>query len=101
MDSLQRTVVQLWTPVNFFWYVVVANLLVELLDIYLQYRQHRIYRTQKKLPIELAPYVEEANFEKARLYNLEKSNFSFVTKLFNIVQKNVGFVCLDCPDSRN
>lgn len=91
MDAFQRKVVQLWTPVNFFWYVVLANLSVELLDIYIQYRQHRIYKTQKKVPAELIPYVNEGDFEKSRRYNLDKSNFSFVTKLFSIVQKNVSF----------
>lgn len=37
----------------------------------------------------MAQYVDEDNFSKARIYNLDKSNFGFIRDLFGLIQKNV------------
>ncbi|KAF7490432.1 CAAX prenyl protease 1 -like protein [Sarcoptes scabiei] len=76
-----------WTPINFFYYALISNILISLWDLYLHYRQHRIYKSQPKLPIDLAPYMDEESFNKARLYNLDKSNFGIIHEVFNIFMK--------------
>ncbi|KPM05417.1 prenyl protease-like protein 1 [Sarcoptes scabiei] len=78
-----------WTPINFFYYALISNILISLWDLYLHYRQHRIYKSQPKLPIDLAPYMDEESFNKARLYNLDKSNFGIIHEVFNIFMKMV------------
>ena len=48
-----------------------------------------MYNQKHKVPVELAQYVDEDNFSKARLYNLDKSNFGFVRDFFGLIQKNI------------
>lgn len=41
------------------------------------------------MPIELAPYIDEDNFAKSRLYNIDKSNYGFFRELFGLLHKSV------------
>uniref|UniRef100_A0A8C5GVC1 CAAX prenyl protease n=1 Tax=Gouania willdenowi TaxID=441366 RepID=A0A8C5GVC1_GOUWI len=52
-------------------------------EAYLSYRQRKIYRTTKHVPQELDNIMDSETFEKSRLYQLDKSNFSFWSGLYS------------------
>lgn len=52
-------------------------------DTYLSKRQRKIYNDSKTVPSELSGVVDQETFDKARLYNLDKSNFGFWSGLWN------------------
>ncbi|XP_056445911.1 CAAX prenyl protease 1 homolog [Gadus chalcogrammus] len=56
---------------------------VYLWEAYLSYRQRRIYRSTTRVPQELGKIMDTDTFEKSRLYQLDKSNFSFWSGLYS------------------
>ncbi|CAL8300824.1 unnamed protein product [Boreogadus saida] len=56
---------------------------VYLWEAYLSYRQRRIYRSTTQVPQELGKIMDTDTFEKSRLYQLDKSNFSFWSGLYS------------------
>uniref|UniRef100_A0A3Q3WFB5 CAAX prenyl protease n=1 Tax=Mola mola TaxID=94237 RepID=A0A3Q3WFB5_MOLML len=52
-------------------------------EAYLSYRQRRIYRSTTHVPQELGKIMDSETFEKSRLYQLDKSNFSFWSGLYS------------------
>ena len=45
----------------------------------------------KKVPIELQDVLDEETFEKARLYQLDKSTFGFWSGLYSQIEMTVSF----------
>ncbi|XP_021440110.2 CAAX prenyl protease 1 homolog [Oncorhynchus mykiss] len=66
-----------------FYAVLVFSWTVYLWEAYLAYRQRRIYRSTMHVPQELGKIMDTDTFEKSRLYQLDKSNFSFWSGLYS------------------
>ncbi|KFB37512.1 hypothetical protein ZHAS_00004736 [Anopheles sinensis] len=57
-------------------YSIILFLLLEsLIEIYLTFRQLRVYHGSKTVPKELRDVMDAETFEKARLYGLDKANY--------------------------
>ncbi|XP_061751917.1 CAAX prenyl protease 1 homolog [Nerophis ophidion] len=66
-----------------FYAVLVFSALVHLWEDYLAHRQRKIYRSITHVPQELIKIIDSETFEKSRLYQLDKSNFSFWSGLYS------------------
>nr|XP_057946485.1 CAAX prenyl protease 1 homolog [Doryrhamphus excisus] len=66
-----------------FYGVLVFSGLVYLWEDYLAHRQRKIYRSTTHVPHELEKIIDSETFEKSRLYQLDKSNFSFWSGLYS------------------
>lgn len=58
-------------------------------DADLSVLQRRIYRSTTHVPQELGKIMDSATFEKSRLYQLDKSNFSFWSGLYSETEGTV------------
>ncbi|WAR07128.1 FACE1-like protein [Mya arenaria] len=76
-------------PESIFWAVFVFMWLVYLWETYLSYRQRELYRTVIKIPQNLAGVMDQETFEKARLYNLDKSNFGFYVGIWGEIEHSL------------
>lgn len=52
--------------------------------------QRELYRTVTKLPEKLETVMDQETYEKARLYNLDKSNFGFWVGLWGEIEHSVS-----------
>lgn len=52
--------------------------------------QRTVYRTTTHVPLELGPIMDSETFEKSRLYQLDKSAFSFWSGLYSEVEGTVS-----------
>lgn len=68
---------------HIFYAVLGFSWTVYLWEAYLSSRQRRIYRTTTRVPEELSKIMDSDTFEKSRLYQLDKSNFSFWSGLYS------------------
>uniref|UniRef100_A0A3Q2U188 CAAX prenyl protease n=1 Tax=Fundulus heteroclitus TaxID=8078 RepID=A0A3Q2U188_FUNHE len=66
-----------------FYAVLGFSWTVYLWEAYLSYRQRSVYRTTTHVPQELGKIMDPDTFEKSRLYQLDKSNFSFWSGLYS------------------
>lgn len=76
-------------PVTIFYAVFVFMWLVYLWESYLSYRQRELYRTVTKLPEKLESVMDQETYEKARLYNLDKSNFGFWVGIWGEIEHSL------------
>uniref|UniRef100_A0A672I983 CAAX prenyl protease 1 N-terminal domain-containing protein n=1 Tax=Salarias fasciatus TaxID=181472 RepID=A0A672I983_SALFA len=74
---------------HIFYAVLGFSWAVYLWEAYLSYRQRRIYRTTRHVPHELSKIMDSETFEKSRLYQLDKSNFSFWSGLYSETEGTV------------
>lgn len=58
-------------------------------DLYLSYRQRKILKSVREVPEVLKNIIDHETFEKARLYSLDKSNFSFWSSLYTQVEQTI------------
>lgn len=70
-------------PENVFRFTIIFLWLTYLWEIYLSSRQRKVYSTVVSAPPELAGVIDQETFQKARLYNLEKSSFGFWAGIWN------------------
>lgn len=66
-----------------FYAVLGFSWTVYLWEAYISYRQRRIYRATTQVPPELGQIMDNETFQKSRLYQLDKSNFSFWSGLYS------------------
>uniref|UniRef100_A0A8C7NXE8 CAAX prenyl protease n=2 Tax=Oncorhynchus mykiss TaxID=8022 RepID=A0A8C7NXE8_ONCMY len=78
-----ETILNLPIENKIFYAVLVFSWTVYLWEAYLAYRQRRIYRLTMHVPQELGKIMDTDTFEKSRLYQLDKSNFSFWSGLYS------------------
>ncbi|KAI4804009.1 hypothetical protein KUCAC02_025654 [Chaenocephalus aceratus] len=71
-----------------FYAVLGFSWTVYLWEAYLSYRQS-IYRSTTHVPQELGKIMDSETFEKSRLYQLDKSNFSFWSGLYSETEGDV------------
>nr|XP_058962488.1 CAAX prenyl protease 1 homolog [Pocillopora verrucosa] len=65
--------------VGFLW-------LTYLWENYLSYRQHKVLKYTKDVPDELKDTLDHESFEKARVYQLDRSSFGFVSGAYSQVE---------------
>ncbi|KAM4805538.1 CAAX prenyl protease 1 homolog isoform X1 [Urocitellus parryii] len=66
--------------------VLLFSWTVYLWETFLAQRQRRIYKTTTRVPPELGQIMDAETFEKSRLYQLDKSTFSFWSGLYSEVE---------------
>ncbi|KAM4702193.1 CAAX prenyl protease 1 homolog [Discoglossus pictus] len=66
-----------------FYSVLLFSWLVYVWEAYLANRQRYIYRTTTHVPAELENIMDPETFQKSRLYQLDKSTFSFWSGLYS------------------
>ncbi|XP_010624212.1 CAAX prenyl protease 1 homolog isoform X1 [Fukomys damarensis] len=66
--------------------VLLFSWTVYLWETFLAQRQRRIYKTTTHVPLELEQIMDSETFEKSRLYQLDKSTFSFWSGLYSEVE---------------
>lgn len=69
--------------------VLLFSWTVYLWEAYLAYRQRLVYRTTTHVPSELGNIMDAETFEKSRLYQLDKSTFSFWSGLYSEVEGTI------------
>ncbi|XP_077587968.1 CAAX prenyl protease 1 homolog [Stigmatopora nigra] len=74
---------QLPVEKQIFYAVLGFSWTVYLWEAYLAHRQRKIYRSTRNVPQELGKIIDSETFEKSRLYQLDKSNFSFWSGLYS------------------
>lgn len=65
-------------------YIILTNIFADV-----SAEQRRIYRSTTHVPHELGKIMDSATFEKSRLYQLDKSNFSFWSGLYSEIEGTV------------
>ncbi|XP_068125047.1 CAAX prenyl protease 1 homolog [Hyperolius riggenbachi] len=71
---------------HIFCAVLLFSWLVYVWEAYLASRQRKIYRNTTHVPAELGNIMDPETFEKSRLYQLDKSTFSFWSGLYSEVE---------------
>ncbi|KAK2154688.1 hypothetical protein LSH36_260g02000 [Paralvinella palmiformis] len=74
------------TTIDIFYSVLVFIWILYIWETYLSSRQHHLYKTSLHVPAELNDVLDPETFEKARLYQLDKSNFGFWSGLFSQIE---------------
>uniref|UniRef100_A0A8C5LIZ4 CAAX prenyl protease n=1 Tax=Jaculus jaculus TaxID=51337 RepID=A0A8C5LIZ4_JACJA len=74
------------TEKRIFGAVLLFSWAVYLWETFLAQRQRRIYKTTTRVPPELGQIMDSETFEKSRLYQLDKSTFSFWSGLYSEVE---------------
>lgn len=54
-------------------------------ELYLDIRQHNVYKSTKNVPKELKDSINQETFEKSRAYALDKSSFSIVKEVYSVI----------------
>ncbi|KAM6335265.1 CAAX prenyl protease 1 homolog isoform 3-T3 [Alca torda] len=91
---------ELWAELpaekRIFCSVLLFSWAVYLWEAFLAHRQRRVYRTTTHVPQELGQIMDSETFEKSRLYQLDKSTFSFWSGLYSEVEgTTLGFFFKD------
>ncbi|CAH3186717.1 unnamed protein product [Porites evermanni] len=63
--------------------VVLFLWLTYLWENYLGYRQHKVLKHTKDVPVELKDALDHESFEKARVYQLDRSSFGFYSGAYS------------------
>ncbi|KFM64976.1 CAAX prenyl protease 1-like protein, partial [Stegodyphus mimosarum] len=74
-----------WSPEGIMTAIIAFTWVVYIWEAYLSYRQHVVMQKVTSVPPELAGVMDQTTYNKARLYNLDKSRFSFVSSLYEQV----------------
>lgn len=66
-------------------------------ELYLSHRQRQLYKNVLKAPKELDSVLDQETFDKARLYQLEKSNFGFWCDIYSQIEMTAILVLGGIP----
>lgn len=81
--KMLQSVADLSISYKIFYSVLLFSWTVYLWEAYLAYRQRKVYRSTTHVPTELGNIMDTETFEKSRLYQLDKSTFSFWSGLYS------------------
>lgn len=76
----------------YFLLVLGLSNLAYLVNTYVDWRQFRVFKTQKKAPKEVASLCTAEEYEKSRVYGLDKARFGLLTSFVGQVQTNVFLI---------
>ncbi|XP_051628218.1 CAAX prenyl protease 1 homolog isoform X1 [Manacus candei] len=92
---------ELWAELpaerRIFCSVLLFSWAVYLWEAFLAHRQRRVYRTTTHVPQELGQIMDSETFEKSRLYQLDKSTFSFWSGLYSEIEGTMILLCGGIP----
>ncbi|XP_072275019.1 CAAX prenyl protease 1 homolog [Pyxicephalus adspersus] len=80
-----------------FYAVLLFSWVVYMWEAYLASRQRKVYRTTTHVPAELGNIMDPETFEKSRLYQLDKSTFSFWSGLYSEIEGTLILVLGGIP----
>lgn len=68
-------------------------------ELFLGYRQYKVYKTTKCIPYELKDNLKKETFEKSRLYEMDKSKLGFMSGIYSQIEATLiltlgGIPCL-------
>ncbi|ODM97478.1 CAAX prenyl protease 1 [Orchesella cincta] len=72
-------------PTAIYWMIVSGVWISYLFRLYLCWRQRRVLLNSSQIPNRLKNRMTPETFEKARLYEMDKINFSIVSKVYRLV----------------
>ncbi|XP_033635825.1 CAAX prenyl protease 1 homolog [Asterias rubens] len=75
-------------PKTIFQAIFVFFWVVYLWESYLSFRQRQVYRNTKQVPAPLRDTLDHETFEKARVYQLDKSSFGFWHGVFSQLESS-------------
>jgi STE24 endopeptidase len=73
------------TPTQIYWSIVACMWIEYFFELYLCYRQNKVYTTRKTIPPELSGNMDQETFEKSRLYGMDKNRFTVISDLYGMV----------------
>jgi len=81
------------------YYILVLGLsnAAYLFNTYVEWRQYRVYTMVKKAPKEVSSMCTAEEFEKSRVYGLDKARFGLVNNFFGQVQTNAFLILSALP----
>ncbi|XP_039288141.1 CAAX prenyl protease 1 homolog [Nilaparvata lugens] len=82
------------TEHTIFYGIIIFMWMETIWGLYLSLRQRRIYKKSVEVPSELKEIVNKETFEKARVYGLDRNNFSMVKEVIGGVT-TTGLLMLD------
>lgn len=88
LQSLSSSV----TPEGIFLFVIGFSWAVYIWETYLAFRQYTVCKKNASVPPELAGVLDHDTYNKARLYRLDKSRFSFASSLWEQIFQTVVLV---------
>ncbi|XP_043362175.1 CAAX prenyl protease 1 homolog isoform X4 [Dermochelys coriacea] len=92
---------ELWAELTMekriFCSVLLFSWVVYLWEAFLARRQRKVYRTTTHVPWELGQIMDSETFEKSRLYQLDKSTFSFWSGLYSELEGTLILLCGGIP----
>lgn len=86
-----------WTKDGIFQFVIFFTWITFIWDLYLSFRQYRIYQNVQRVPHELAGVLDQETFSKARAYNVDKTKFGFWSNSWNQILSTCVLVLNGIP----
>ncbi|KAI1699668.1 peptidase family m48 domain-containing protein [Ditylenchus destructor] len=92
------------TPDAIFWSLIFLYWASVIWDLYLSFRQYKVHLDCAKRPDSVSEIISEEDYDKARLYSLDKHRFGFAKTVFQCLQTTILFIilpgiwelCIDC-----
>ncbi len=78
-----------FSPNQYFTLIVGLSNFAYVMNTYVNWRQYRVYKTQLNAPKEVASICTVEEYEKSRLYGLDKARFGLIQDLFSQVYTNI------------
>lgn len=66
--------------------------IMQLMIIFPLFFQHKVLKYTKDVPDELKDTLDHESFEKARVYQLDRSSFGFVSGAYSQVETTVRYI---------
>ncbi|XP_071956270.1 CAAX prenyl protease 1 homolog [Antedon mediterranea] len=85
------------SPESLFNSIVAFIWLAYIWETYLSFRQINVYKTATTVPAPLAGILKKETFEKARLYQLDKSNFGMWSGIYSQIETTLILVLGGIP----
>ncbi|XP_064473049.1 CAAX prenyl protease 1 homolog [Ornithodoros turicata] len=86
-----------WTPANIFVFSLAASWVIYIWETYLSYRQYKICKKTVTIPSEVTAITDQETFSKARLYQLDKFKFGFLSGLWNQLETTLVLLLNGIP----
>ncbi|RWS23264.1 CAAX prenyl protease 1-like protein, partial [Leptotrombidium deliense] len=83
-----------WNEENLFRSVLLFAWLTFFWELYLSFRQYKMYVSVTTVPVEFAGVLDQTTLTKARLYNIDKYKFGFVNGIWDQCLSTVSGVIL-------
>jgi len=75
-----------FSPVKIYWTIIICIWAEYVFELYLCLRQRKIYfSSANQIPAPLKNHMSLETFEKARLYGIDKNNFTIVSELYGMI----------------